>query len=367
MIRKEMLQVFRNKQMLPMIFVVPIVQVLLLTFAATFEIRNVDVIIVDKDNSTASREIIYKFKASKYFTVTGIKNAGADHNDLLDRGKAGLIIEIPENFEKDIINLNPVKVQLLINAVDASAAGLINTYANMIVNDFSKGLARAMPNPGMTGDIRSIEIVDRYRFNPEMDYKQYMAPGILVILVTFIGMFLTAMNVVKEKELGTIEQLNVTPIRKYQFIIGKLLPFWIIGLFILAFGLLLAKITFNVPVRGSLVLLFGLTGLYLMVVLSAALLISTITETQQQAMFISWFFVVVFIMLSGIFTHIYSMPEWAQKVAWFNPIAHFAEIIRRVLLKGAGFRDVLTQFWVLLGYGTVMLSLALWRYRKVTS
>lgn len=350
--------------MLPMIFVLPIVQVILLVYAATMEIKNVDFLVIDMDKSQTSRELISKFDASKYFTLAGYYHSEFNALESVASGDAKMIIIIPPHLERDLYRNSKPNIQFIINAEDGSAAGLIQSYAMNIALGFNKHIAAGFAGENLTKP-PVINVVERFRYNPEMDYKQYMAPGILVILVTFIGMFLAAMNVVKEKEIGTIEQLNVTPIKKHQFLIGKLLPFWFIGVFILALGLTIAKLFFDIPIEGSLLLLGGLTALYLLVVLSAALLISTITNTQQQAMFIAWFFVVIFIIMSGIFTPIDSMPKWAQTITLFNPIAHFAEIVRRVLLKGAGFDAVEKQFWILLAYGIVMMLLAQWRYKKV--
>jgi len=194
-----------------------------------------------------------------------------------------------------------------------------------------------------------------------------MVPGILVLLVTMIGTFLSSMNVVREKEIGTIEQLNVTPLRKRDFIVGKLLPFWFLALVELAIGLVVAKLVFHIPMLGSVLLIFALAGLYLLVMLAIGLLVSTVTETQQQAMFLAWFFIVIFILMSGLFTPIESMPAWAQRFTLLNPIAYFIEIMRRVLLKGAGIGAVRDQVIALAVYAAVMLTLATSQYRKVSS
>jgi ABC-2 type transport system permease protein len=192
-----------------------------------------------------------------------------------------------------------------------------------------------------------------------------MVPGILVILVTIIALLLGGMNIVREKEIGTIEQINVTPIRKIQFITGKLLPFWIIALFELAFGLSLGKLLFNIPVEGSLWLIFASASVYLFVILGFGLLISTISNTQQQAMLVSFFFMVVFILMSGLFTSVESMPVWAQELNRINPVAYFIRIMRMVMLKGSSFRDISESFFSLAVYAFVIISLAISRYRKV--
>ena len=366
-IQKEFLQIFRNKQILPLIFLMPIIQLMILANAATFEIKNINICINDGDNSSMSHNLINKIAGSKYFTIVSYHHSDEQVKDDISRGKAKASLIIPKNFEKDFYKTQNTKVQLIINAEDGLAAGLIQSYANAILSDFNRDIITDFHINIPRTQSKTINIIDRYWFNPELNYKFYMVPGILVILVTIVGMFLASMNVVKEKEIGTIEQINVTPVRKIHFIIGKLVPFWMIATFELAFGLFLAKLAFGIPVLGNLFLIFGLSSLYLIVVLSAGLLISTITETQQQAMFISWFTMVVFLLLSGLFTPVDSMPQWAKTVTLFNPMAHFVEIMRRVILKGSGFNDVLKQFLILVAFAVSMISLSIWRYKKSTS
>jgi ABC-2 type transport system permease protein len=192
-----------------------------------------------------------------------------------------------------------------------------------------------------------------------------MVPGILVLLVTMLTLFLSSMNIVREKEVGTLEQINVTPIKKHQFIIGKLFPFWVLGLVILTVGLLIAKVIFNVPILGNIFLVYGFTTIYLILILGIGLFISNHTETQQQAMFIAWFFTVIFILMSGLFTPIESMPVWAQKVTLLNPIRYFVEVIRMVMLKGATFTDIKIQLGVIVIYAMIVNGLAVWSYKKV--
>jgi ABC-2 type transport system permease protein len=193
-----------------------------------------------------------------------------------------------------------------------------------------------------------------------------MVPGILVLLVTIIGMFLSGLNLVKEKEIGTIEQINVTPIRKYQFIVGKLLPYWLVALFELSFGLILARLVFAIPLIGSIWLIFLVAAVYLLVTLGLGLLISTKTNTQQQSLFLSWFFMVVFILMSGLFTSVDSMPQWAKMINIFNPIAYFVEVIRMIMLKGSGFMDISRNLFILAVYAILALTVAVWQYRKTT-
>jgi len=351
--------------MLPIIFVLPVVQLLVLAFAVTFEIKNINLVIVDQDHSVASRELVSKFSAPPFYHIKAYADTYTQAEELLKTGKAHQILIIPVRFENDLQKEAKASVQLITNAIDGSAAAIMNAYGNSIIMDYNQDIL-----VNLTGGVemkQPFNIRYSYWFNPELDYKTYMIPGILVLLVTIIGMFLSSMNVVREKEMGTIEQINVSPVKKYQFVVGKLLPFWFIALFELGFGLTLARIVFGIPILGSLWLIFGVASVYLLAVLGIGLFISTMVNTQQQAMFLAWFFAVVFIMMSGLFTPTDSMPEWAQQVNTINPIAYFIKMIRMIMLKGSGFRDIVRPFAAIVVYALASLTLAVWRYRKVAA
>lgn len=363
--QKEFRQIFRNKSMLPIIFVIPVVQLLILAFAVTFEIKNINLVIVDQDHSVASRQLVSKFTAPAFYHIKAYADSYSQAEEQLKTGKAHQILIIPNRFERDLQKDSKASVQLITNAIDGSAAAIMNAYGNSIIRDYNQDILVDLSG-GM--EIKQpFDIRYSYWFNPELDYKTYMVPGILVLLVTIIGMFLSSMNVVREKEMGTIEQINVSPVKKYQFVIGKLLPFWFIALFELGFGLTLARIVFGIPILGSLWLIFGVASVYLLATLGIGLLISTMVNTQQQAMFLAWFFAVVFIMMSGLFTPVDSMPEWAQQVNIINPIAYFIRIIRMIMLKGSQFQDILKPFTAIVIYSVISLTLAVWRYRKVAT
>lgn len=365
MLQKEFRQILRNKGMLPLIVVMPIVQLILLPFAATFELEEARYAIIDEDRSASSRMLADMLDAGGYFARYAEHSTGAAADADLGAGNVRLIVHIPANFERDLQRDRHAPVRLVIDAQDGATAGVINAYAGRIINDFARDVQREYLHRAEIPE--GVRIIPANWFNPGMDYQTYMVPGILVLLVTVVGLFLTAMNIVREKELGTIEQLNVTPLRKAEFIAGKLIPFWVIALAELAVGLAVAWLVFRIPYEGSLVLVFALATPYLLVILAAGLWISAVSETQQQAMFIAWFLMVVFMLMSGLFTPIESMPGWAQKLTLLNPIAYFMEIMRRILLKGAGFSAVLPQFWALAGFAVVLLTLAVRQYRKVTA
>jgi ABC-2 type transport system permease protein len=362
-IRKEFIQLFRNKVMVRIIFAIPMIQLLILAYTATFEIKVIKLHIVDFDRSKMSRDLSGHFSGSPFYKIIGYSGSNRLAEEDILAGRAKQIITIPAGFEKDLNTTGQAKVQLVTDAIDGAAAALMNAYTLSIIQDFNINLL--VESSGLPAE-EPIKTTWSFWFNPELNYKNYMVPGILVLLVTIIGMFLSGMNMVKEKEMGTIEQINVTPIRKYQFIIGKLLPYWIIALAELSFGLILARLVFNIPILGSIWLIFLVAAVYLLVILGLALLVSTKTNTQQQAMFISWFFLVVFILMSGLFTPVDSMPDWAKFIDLLNPIAYFVEVIRMIMLKGSGFLDVLRNLTSLGIYAIIALSVAVWQYRKTT-
>lgn len=365
---KEFRQIFRNTALLPLIFAMPIIQLIVLAYAADFEVRNLQLYVVDQDQSSLSHRLAGKFTASNYFVMMGQDVVPVHADQAMERGEAEIIIRIPSGWERDLMRGEPAQIRIIANAIDGTKGGLGSAYSARVIQEFNQALLQEYGSKlgavsGMTnGGPLNVEF--RHWYNPNMDYKTFMVPGVLVLLVTMIGMFLSAMNIVREKELGTIEQLNVTPIKKYQFVLGKLLPFLALALFDLALGLLVARLLYNIPFEGSIFLLFGFSILYLVLVLGLGLLISTISQTQQQAMFIAWFILVIFIFLSGLFTAIENMPSWAQKLTYANPVRYFIEVIRLVMLKGATWADIQTQALIVGGYAVVVNLLAIWNYRK---
>lgn len=350
--------------MLPLIFGIPLLQMLILVYAATFDMKKIDMVVVDKDLSATSRELIAKFEAIPFYNVTGTIFDVKLADEMLLKDEADIAMVFPNNMEKNLIRDNDAQIQLLVNAIDGNSAQLSFSYTANIIGEFNKNLIAEWKGIPKFAPPSQVKITESYWYNPELDYKWFMAPGILAILVTIVGMFLAGINLVREKEIGTIEQLNVSPIKKYQFIISKLVPFWLIGLFDLAFGLIIARLFFNLPVVGSIFLLFGFASVYLIGVLGLGLFLSAISETQQQVMFISYFFLIIFILMGGIFTPVESMPNWAQEVNRINPIFYFMRIMRMIVLKGSGFSDLIKEFLSLLSLGILFLSLAIWKYKK---
>ena len=366
-IQKEFKQIFRNKGMLPIIFVLPLLQLIILSNAATFEVKNIKFGYIDNDHTSISRALIEKFNASTYFDVlTDFSSERLASSEML-KGEVDVVLEIPHYFERDLQKEKQTRLGVTINAIDGAAAGLENVYTTQIIQRFNQNVkVDLMQTSEKQIQPVTIDTIPLFWYNETLNYKTFMVPGILVLLVTMITLFLSGMNIVREKEIGTLEQINVTPIKKSQFIIGKLFPFWVIGMGILTVGLIIARVIFNVPIVGSLPLMYLYTSIYILVILGIGLFISNFTDTQQQAMFIAWFFTVIFILMSGLFTPIESMPEWAQILTEFNPIKYFVEVMRMVMLKGSGFMDILPQLSKTLLYAFIMNGLAVWSYKKTT-
>ena len=359
----EVLHVIRDRATLAQVFVVPMVQLLILANAATFQIRNSDTYIVDLDRTTVSRGLVTRMLASGHFRVLETSSSFDLANEALLAGRVTLAVVIPHDFERNIVRAGQAPIELSVNAEKGSAAGIVQAYALRIINDYAGELSPAGDAGGRPP--ARIDVSVRSRYNTTQNYKHYMVPGILVALVTLIGTLLTAQNIAREKELGTLEQLNVTPITRGQFIAGKLLPFWALGLIELALGLALGWLVFDIPMRGSVLLLFGVASVYLFVALGVGLWISTLVETQQQAMFVSFFIINIYLLMSGLFTPIDSMAPWVQVVTQVNPVRHFVAISRAILVKGAGPAEIARPFLILLTTAVVVLTFAVRQHRKV--
>jgi ABC-2 type transport system permease protein len=364
LIRKELLQIFRNKFISRAIFGVPIVQMLLLVPAVTFEIKNIKLCVIDRDMSADSRALVNQLEGSTFFKIKYSTFSEEEANNLMHRNKCDLILQIPSGFGKNIGTGNPGKVLATVNAINATTAQLSWAYLNGILRDYNMNILIENAGDLAVASIPQIQITNRYWYNEMLNYKYYMLPGILGILVTAIGFLLAGLNLVREKEVGTIEQINVTPVRKYHFIIAKMVPFLIIGLVDLAIGLLIGKLTFNIPFEGSIGLLFLGSAIFLVAVLGLAIFLSTFSSTQQQYMFVAFFFLIIFVLMGGIFTPIDSMPVWAQKFDLINPMSYLMRINRMVMLKGSTFQDISREIYSLILIAIAFTALAVRRYRK---
>ncbi len=378
-VHKELLQIFRNKAMLPLLFVMPIIQLLILSHVATNEVKNLQLGVRDLSHGLLSQRLINKMTSTGYFVIPsdkpGSKLARAaslknqrEIDQALDADQVDLVMIIPEDFEQNLRMGGSTEIQLLVNAINSMKAGVATTYAGSIIADFQKELREDGIIPSKKEAIRlampQVEIRYSHWFNPELTYKTFMVPGILALLVSMLTLLLGAMNVVREREIGTIEQIEVSPVKTPVFILGKLLPLLLIGLAELSLGLFIAKVLFHTPMEGPLVVLYVFSALTIVALLSLGLLISNMSETQQQAMFIAWFFMIIFVLMSGLFTPIESMPPWAQKLTYINPIAQLVSIVRLNMLKGSSWAELWPHFRLMLSLDLLYGLFAMAMFKK---
>jgi ABC-2 type transport system permease protein len=362
LLQKEFLQIFRDPAIIRIIFMMPIIQLIILPFAADYEIKNINLGVVDHDHSTYSRRLVEKMTASGYFILTDYAPSVSAALTGIETDKSDLMLVIPQGFERNLIRDNGATLQLNIDAVNGVKGGLGGGYAANIIRNFNEDIRVDWLK--MPASTLPIQVQSSFWFNPNMSYKLFMVPGILAILVTMVGGFLSALNIVREKEIGTIEQLNVSPIAKWQFLLGKLIPFWVLGLIVLGVGFGVSKVVFNIVPLGSFTLIFAYAAVYLLAFLGFGLLLSTFVDSQQQAMFIAFFFMMIFILLGGLYTNIDSMPQWAQVATRFNPAAYFIEVIRMIVLKGSVFNDIKMQFLAMTGFAVFFNGFAILNYSK---
>lgn len=365
LLQKEFLQIFRDRIILAMILIMPTMQLILLPLAANYEVRHIGVSIVDHDRSAASHQLIMKITATDYFDLVRYTGSYPEALQLIESNQTDVILEIPNGFERSLVRENEQTLFISTNAINGVKANIGAAYLNRIIMDFNTGLRADLlvDSKGLAQPLIDVRTIDR--FNPHLLYHVFMVPGILALLLTMISVYLSALNIVREKELGTIEQINVTPITRLQFISGKLIPFWLLGFVTLTIGLLVARFVYGIVPVGNIGLIYLFSGVYLTAVLGLGLLISTVAETQQQAMFVAFFFMMIFIMMGGLFTSIESMPLWAQWLTYLNPVRYIIEVMRLVILKGAGFSEIRLHFLVVAGMAILLNTWAVLKYRKM--
>lgn len=364
LLQKEFRQIFRDPSILRIILIMPVIQLLILPWAADYEMKNIKLAVVDQDHSEYSRQLINKITSSGYFKLTDYSSSYDHSLQKVEKDEADLVLQIPVNFEKQLVKEDAATLFMATNAINGVKAGLGSAYLQRIIQDYNREVRTEWIQFPRFNPETQIDIASSNWFNPLMNYKYFMVPGILVILLTMVGSNLTAINIVKEKEIGTIEQINVTPVKKYHFVLGKLIPFWILGLVVLTIGLTISRVFYGIMPAGSFLTIYVFAAVYLLAVLGLGLLVSTYSANQQQAMLLSFFLMMIFILLGGLYTSIDSMPNWARWITKFNPVSYFIEVMRMVILKGSTLADIKPQLLAMGGFAVVFNGWAVWNYRK---
>jgi ABC-2 type transport system permease protein len=367
MLIKEFIQVFRDKRTRFVLFVPPIIQMLIFGYAATFEIHHVATVVLDLDHSQESRDVISRFTSSPYFDVQHQLTDSRQIEDLIDRGKATVALQINPGFAENLRKGQTAPLQVIVDATNSNTALIASGYINQIAIGFAKDYQQDRINrisPQLTERIPSVELEQRPWYNPDLRSRWFFVPGIVGTLTLVLVVQLTAFAVVREREIGTLEQIMVTPIRSGEFILGKTLPFFLIGLFDVSLIAVVGTLWFQVPFRGQVSVLFTGAILFLLCMLGVGLLISTVSATQQQAMVTAFFFLMPAVTFSGFAFPISTMPQWLQDLTYANPLRYFLVVLRGSYLKGVGMDILWPQMLAMAGLGAALLVTAVLRFRK---
>ena len=363
LLEKEFKQFFRDPGLPKMAIAFPVLMMLVFPFAVSMEIRNINLVVVDNNRTVASSNLIETCTSSGYFDLVGVSDDPDWAMRQMDRNKADAILTIESDFDRSLERGEPLPVAIKVNTINGTKGSIGAGYLTSCVQRFYAEHAPARQG-ATTG--AQLDVSPKYYFNTYLDYKMFMVPALIVIAITMLTGFFPALNIVSEKERGTIEQINVTPVNRGVFILCKLIPYWLVAFFVLTACLLIARWVFDYSCAGSIGLMYFFTAGNILVTAGMGLLISNYSDNAQQAMFVTWFFMMVFMLVSGIFTPIASMPGWAQAITYLNPMRYYADTMRGIYIKGSTLADVWTDAAGLLTIGTVMVSWAILSYKKTT-
>lgn len=364
LIEKELKQLRRNSFIPRLIIIMPVIMMLVTPWAANLEIKGLKLSVVDHDHTTVSERLVQKATSSGYFKLTEVSETNEKALQSIESGKADMILEIQPDFEKNLMNVGAASLMISANAVNGTKAGLGSQYMASILADYGEDMR---VESGLVVDeaaVPGFSVIPQYKFNPLLDYKVFMVPALMVMLLTMLTGFLPALNIVGEKESGTIEQINVTPIPKKMFVLAKLIPYWIIGFVVLTACIGIAAWVYGIYPAGNLLIVYLFAAVYILAVSGMGLVISNYSDTLQQAMFVMFFFMMVLILMSGLFTPLNSMPDWAQKITLLNPLRYFIQVMRQVYLKGSEFHDLWQQLGALCCFAVVLNVWAVLSYKK---
>lgn len=364
LLEKEFKQFFRNKFLVVIITLFPFFMLLIFPLVANLDVKNVNISVVDNDKSSYSRELIGKIESSGYFRITDASNIYNDALMTLESDESDIIIEIPSNFEKKLVTDKQAELMITANAVNGLKGGLGSSYLSFIVNEFSSEVRIKLMQYSNELITPSIEAIPLYRYNPKLDYKIFMIPAIIVMLLAILGGFLPCLNIVTEKENGTIEQMNVTPVGKFNIILSKLMPYWLFGFVVLTICIIVSHFVYGLAPKGSIIVLYIFVSVFIFAFSGLGLIISNYAKSAQQAMFMMFFFIMTFIFMSGLYTPVENMPGWVQIFSHFSPLKYTIEVFRMIFLKGSRFIDMLPQFFALCGFAVFFNVWAVLSYHK---
>jgi ABC-2 type transport system permease protein len=363
LLEKEFKQILRNPILPRVIFILPFVVLAIFPLASNFEFKNLNLSIVDNSHSGMSADLINKIESSGYFRLTHISSSYKQELKNVESDRSDLILEIPAGFEKDIIREGSTEVMISANTVNGVKGGIGSAYLSNIINDYNNNIrAELAPSSGVA--TIGMKVTPEYLFNPRLKYPDFMIPAMMVMMLTMICGFLPALNIVLEKEKGTIEQLNVTPVNKFVFILSKLIPYWIIGFIVLTICFFVAWLFYGLKPAGNLLTIYLFVSVFVLAYSGFGLVISNYAVSLQQAMFMMFFFVITFIFLSGLYTPVSNMPGWAQSISTISPLKYLMQVMRLVYLKGSSFFDLTSQFFYLCGFAVFFNGFAVLSYRK---
>lgn len=361
--KKELIELKADPRLFGIVVMAPLIQLTVLGYAATTDVKDVPIVVVDADRSSESRELISRFEGSANFVIVGLESSTDRIDRWLERGEAWMALSIPADYGRRVRGGQPVTLQVVADGTDSNSTNVALGYARSLVGGYAQEVLAERHPAAAIAPLVGAEV--RVWFNPELESRDFMIPGIVALLLLVVTTNLSAMAIVRERELGTLEQLNVTPIARWELILGKLLPYALVGMLDVVLVLIVALYWFEVPLRGSLVLLFGTSLVYLLSTLGLGLFISTISHTQQQAMMTTtFFFLMPMIYLSGFVFPIENMPGWIQPLTYLIPLRYFLEILRGLFLKGVGLETFWPQLLALAGWGIAILGLATARSSK---
>lgn len=365
LLEKEFKQLLRNPFLLRLIVMFPLLILLFLPQAANFEVKNINIAVIDMDHSSYSHQLVEKIISSGYFKLTEVPSNFKTALLGIESDNSDLVLEIPLNFERDLIKDKEVELMISVNAVNGTKGSFGSSYLSIIVQDFSTQIQKEWGITGQTVSVPFFKIIPQFRFNSHLRYTIFMVPALMVMLLTMICGFLPALNIVGEKEKGTMEQINVTPVKKPTLILSKLIPFWIIGFIVLTISFAIAAIFYGLVPVGNIFTIYLFAFIFILSISGFGLVVSNYAKTLQQAMFMMFFFVITYIFMSGLYTPINSMPDWAQFISQFVPLRYMIEVLRMVYLKGSGFQDLLSQFFSLMGFAIFFNLWAVVSYKKI--